>query len=655
MPKEKLYKKLQSDPIFIPFNNGFDYQYVKTYIQDNKEKINDINLIIKALSTVFFNQYFIELKDNFNKVVGRKSLSKDDIVDIMINFSNRDFYLLKVKTDDFISQKENYHIDEIANLSIESDFKELGSFNAQGVIEAKHDALNIILNLLLNQNFYSDGIKVDNEQLSDLYNLLGYASLYTVIKFAYDTAIWEGYDIVLLSKQNELKIKSHDPESSKIKRVGEQRLEKNITSSKIVVRSKYSEEGDFFRILSKQMKSKRKPKRLKSVFLINNYLHYKLADGFDDASISYELMTFAELTTYYQFLGNEVLPNFENLSLHDLITVFSEIQNLLSSSFNLKKVESKDIAYTLDLYKIYIQKNHLVDYLFAKLNYSKKQINIVVKLLSHEQGNYNIWEKPLIHRNDDLIPVFLPALSPNTLRLIDYWLEQGGFDLDIRGKLFENHIKKIIKAELNRKGFFVNIPRTNYFKNNKNEREEIDLIIELKTTIVVSEVKCIKFPFDPRDFHNMYKRLLDGAIQAKRKTKFIKDNISEFKEVFINSSKEIISLVITNFPIYSGSIIENIPVIDFSLLENYFLSGSLNKSPIGFDGKKLYKNDNPVSIIYYTDDDQFSNNLRSFILDPIPVRELKPKVYLSEKQLSLPEAHPKIVMDYAMIKDSEII
>ena len=153
----------------------------------------------------------------------------------------------------------------------------------------------------------------------------------------------------------------------------------------------------------------------------------------------------------------------------------------------------------------------------------------------------------------------------------------------------------------------------------------------------------------------MYKRLLDGAIQAKRKTKFIKDNISEFKEVFINSSKEIISLVITNFPIYSGSIIENIPVIDFSLLENYFLSGSLNKSPIGFDGKKLYKNDNPVSIIYYTDDDQFSNNLRSFILDPIPVRELKPKVYLSEKQLSLPEAHPKIVMDYAMIKDSEII
>lgn len=77
MSKEKLGKKLQSDPKFIPFNNGFDYQFVKTYIQNNKEEIKDINLIIKALSTVFFNQYFIELKDNFNKVIEQKSLAKD--------------------------------------------------------------------------------------------------------------------------------------------------------------------------------------------------------------------------------------------------------------------------------------------------------------------------------------------------------------------------------------------------------------------------------------------------------------------------------------------------------------------------------------------------------------------------------------------------
>lgn len=46
-------------------------------IQNNKEEIKDINLIIKALSTVFFNQYFIELKDNFNKVIEQKSLAKD--------------------------------------------------------------------------------------------------------------------------------------------------------------------------------------------------------------------------------------------------------------------------------------------------------------------------------------------------------------------------------------------------------------------------------------------------------------------------------------------------------------------------------------------------------------------------------------------------
>lgn len=656
MTKNKeLDKKLQSDPSFMPFNNNFNYDNILNYIKKNKNEFENLNPVTKALSTFIFNIYYKEFKENINHKVEEVNLSKEVLCEILIDLTNRDTYLVKLKSEDYLhTVKGDFHFEDLMNVNVNSDFKELGSFNLEGIIEAKHDALNTILNYLLNYQNESDNNKLENDILSCAYQMLGHANLYSVVKFAYDTAIWENY-YILYEGGPELKIKTSDRELSIIERIGEQRLDKNILSSKILTESNYSKKGEFYNIVSKKMKSKRKLKRLKSVLKNKNYLHYKLADGIDNKSISCELMLFAELTSYYNFLGDELLPNFENLSLHDIITIFSEIQNLLNHAFDLKKDEGEDFEHTIDLYKTYILRTELQEYLFQKLYYSKKQINIVIGLLSHEEGFFNIWQKPLIRRRDIIIPIFLPAISPNSLRLLDYWLEAGGFDLESRGKIFENHIKSVIKYEINKKGYFINIPTPSVFRNLKNDYEEIDLIIELKTIIIVSEVKCIKFPFEPRDFHNMLKRLKDGATQAKRKTKFLKDNFSEFSEHFRGDTKEIIPLVITNYPIYSGLKIENTPIIDYYLLEHYIVQGAFNKTPVRYDGKTIHKSNIHDEIIYYNNEDQFSNNLKDFLIDPIPVRELRSKIVIEEKLLTPGDCSPKIIMDYTKIDNSPII
>lgn len=651
----ELEKKLQSDPKVMPFNNNYDSDYILGYLKKNRAEFENKETLTKILSTLVFNGYYKDFKENLNQKLEEVNLSEETLCEVLINLTNRDSYLAKLKAGDFFRNvKDGFHIEDFMNINVKSAFEELGSFNLEGIIEAKHDALNSILNYLI--NFQNDSVNnsLSDEKLTCAYQMLGHANLYSVIKFAYDTSIWESYHI-LYEGGSELKIKTSNRELSIIERIGEHRLDKNVFSSIVQSQSDYYKKSEFYNIVSKKMKAKRKPKRLKSVLKINNYLHFKLADGFDSNSISNELKLYAQLTSYYNFLGDEILPNFENLSLHDIITIFAEIQNLLQHDFELNRDESEDFEHAINLYKTYIKRTNLQEYLFQKLYYSKKQLNIVIALLSHEGGYYNIWQKPLISRRDNLIPLFIPAISPNLLRLIDYWLETGGFDLESRGNIFEKHIKSVLTYETKKKGYFINIPTINVFRNQKDEFEEIDLVIEFKSKIIVAEIKCIKFPFEPRDFHNMLKRLKDGATQAKRKTKFLKDNFSEFSEHFHGDTKEIIPLVITNYPIYSGLKIENTPIIDYYLLEHYIVQGAFNKTPVRYDGKTIHKSNIHDEIIYYNNEDQFSNNLKDFLIDPIPVRELRSKIVIEEKLLTPGGCSPKIIMDYTKIDNSPII
>jgi hypothetical protein len=307
------------------------------------------------------------------------------------------------------------------------------------------------------------------------------------------------------------------------------------------------------------------------------------------------------------------------------------------------------------LFKLKIKKHELIEYLLRKTKYSRNQVKQTLELFIQKEGFYNIWERPLIEIENFLFPLILPLISPNTLRMLDYWLEKGGFDLDSRGSLFEKHIKNILSFEFKRKGYEFNIPIENTFRNNNEKFEEIDLIIELKKITLLAEVKCIKYPFDPRDYCNMYSRLSEGAEQINRKAKFLNDNIDYFKN---NSflSKPIVKLVITNYPVFSGSEIDGVSITDFSLLENYFINGKFGKGRMVGTKKGVEIDDTFHSEIkYYQNEDELSDNLENFFKNPVPITEKLKDIYIEETQISLPEANPKIIMDYVKFKQSNEI
>jgi hypothetical protein len=60
-------------------------------------------------------------------------------------------------------------------------------------------------------------------------------------------------------------------------------------------------------------------------------------------------------------------------------------------------------------------------------------------------------------------------------------------------------------------------------------------------------------------------------------------------------------------------------------------------------------------IKYYTNENEFSDNLEKFFMNPIPITEKLKDVYIEETQITIPNANPKIIMDYIKFKQSNNI
>lgn len=575
MEKSKLQKKLKSDKRFIPYNEKYDFNYILEYLKKTIDSDESIDLKHNALNSSFFNPYYKELKNYYQEIINRNSLSKETFLELLITFANRDLYLLTERIRKSFNDKNEFHYDEMMNSTFQSNIQELGEINAQAGLEASHDGLNLVMNMVF-QNYREENndSHYNLNQLDDCVKLLGFSNIYIVIKSGYDIAIWENYAIRFSKENKELKIKVLEKKNQFLNKVGEFRLERNIFYSKILILSSFQKKNAFYKQISFEANKKRKAKRLKNVEVIDNELKYKLANGFEKKSVLNELQSFSSLTTYYGFIRNEKLPNLDKVNIE------------------------------LERY---------------------------------------------------LIPVMLPLLSPNTLRMLDYWLEKGGFDLDSRGALFEKYIKDKLLDTLNQKGFKVNIPTQNIFRNKKDEFEEIDLILELKNITLIAEIKCIKYPFDPRDYSNMLQRLSEGAKQINRKTEFLKSNVNDFDgESYL--FKPFVKLVITNYPIFSGYIIQGVPVADFSLIENYFVKGAFGKGRMKRTKKVIEIDDTFHSEIrYYHNENEFSDNLENFFMNPIPITEKLKDIYIEETQISLPKVNPKIIMDYVKFKQTNTI
>lgn len=643
--EKSINKKLRTDPIFNPFNKAFDFKIVKDFVEKQSVKYDKSNFKFEAalsscLMAYYLNPLFTEVYKSFKHRFETSNLTSREILYFLVIISNRNYIILHSMMSEHSRNQSSHHYLDAYRYQVDSTDESIGKVDAKNFIEGDVDNLMNILNYLRffeNENFKTKKNHISEiESVSNILSLALDGSFYNTIKQTYDDAIWNRGYLYYNSEEKKIVVDYHSHDEEKLLRVGHIRLFRNsfgtyLNHLDLNQNKKFNSPFEKFK----------NSKRIKNVYLNNGYIGYKLAKGVDKLEADNEIKLLSELETYYPFIKNEKFPNFKEINLRKFLVMFCSLRHLTREVVSKISIVNDEIQEIEDFYKFpfRIKVEDLKRYLSIKLKFSSKQINSFLSLLEvkfDKKNRIDLWDRPLIRYDDEYIFTLIGINDSIIVHLLDIWLNDGGFSLDRRGKMLEDYIKETIANQIKRKRYYYYIPEKSNFEIPGKGKEEIDLLLNLKNCLIVAEVKCIKYPIKKRDYHNAYKRLMQAANQVIRKTEFIIKNKDYFdKEVDGIDDKKIVKLVITNFPNFSGFIINDVPIVDLFLLEAYILSGKLSKRKIQFRKNKSSRQDEVETIKFYKNEDEFSNNFDKTMREHPAIEEIKSAIEVIPTKKSL--------------------
>jgi hypothetical protein len=650
--KYSIIRKLKRDKCFNPFNNHFNYQIVQKEIFEALENTNNSERIDLLTGLSVFNSYYVNYYNCVRSIIHSIGIKPEELTRHFMSMTNYNYYCSLKNIQSKISNKGKADFSDLLKFKVKPNLFE--PTDAIASLETSVDLLNVIFNYIHSKDVHINTSKVQEEKefTKNVLEVWRLSNLYYVIKESYNLAIWEGGYIFIDEDNKNLFIKYRNENYPIIFKIGILRLHQNTFVFAQNIKNLVYGDNRVQEILLKSFREFRKPKAIKSVELEDGVIKYKLAKREDKDSFINVLQIYSQVNVYYPFLKDVNLPNFTELSLNKLLVLFSELQNLVNKAFELK-IENDKINGISDLHKFSygIKINDLRKYLASKTKFSDKQINEFIKLLEYSTGRDDLWKKPFVKQQNCYLFPLIAIRNPQIIYLIDEWIEAGGLSLDYRGPLFENYIKNALTNELNKKNFFFKIPQRKKFSDRNGNKEEIDLILITKKSVLIAEVKCIKYPMNSRSRHDAINRLQKGAAQVNRKTNYLLANQKAFEEDIGDiENKEIVKAVITNYPTFSGLELEGVPIIDFFLLETYINPGQLVlKAMISSNtNTKIFSlGKDSKTIKFYANEDEFSSNLRHYLENPPAVRSLFPQFELKDCQVSLEEATFQIYVQIA--------
>lgn len=657
----QLRKKLIRNKKFYPFNDGFERDVVLKNLQDclKKDNLNDVDLklIDTALVATLLNPSFTETFNYLKKNIFESNLSIDELIKYCLAFVNRQLSILNKIVSEKYTEQSEHNYEDLFRTKIDSIDPSIGKLDAQSAIESNIDALHTLFNFA---NYFRNKLPAKNPNHEDIKSLevikrLNIAStFFYILKSEYDDCIWNNGYAIFDEDKKVLRFHNFEPNNLILKRVGFFRLQRNSFAYYLVAKDHLENNNQFALAIKHSFRKNKKAKRIKNVELQNGCISYRLGDGIDKQELNWEIKNNSEFLSYYNFIQDVNLPKLNNLTLSDILILFDTLQHLFRKVFEIR-VENDEVYNLIDFQKFpfKINRQNLKNYLISRTIYLPKQINQFLELLCNKVGKrINFWDYPFIVNGEYLYFPIISVIHPITLVLTDRWLEDGGFNLDVRGNYLESYIKRTLKEELHIKNYFFKIPEESIFKIPNGNFEEIDLIVNLRYVCIIAEVKCIKFPMEARDDHNALSRLKEGAKQIKRKSKFILQHKDQFEKIIGTiEGKEIINLVITNYPTFTGYKLEDIPVVDFFLLDAYINSGKIVNKKKTTLNDKLIKDETVSEIIFYNNEKEFCLNLHNHMTQPPAIETLKDLFQIKMNKISLSNMNYEIYVESADFKE----
>lgn len=653
--ENNIRKGFRNNPRINPFSDKFDpavlLEELKKYA-DNfmMADVQASKMIETAMAAFRLNKFYTEIYDVLKKRILNSASTPSELTLRQIAAVNRHYMILSEKREKELLNAE-LHFEDNFRQKIKSADATIGMLDPGAALEGEIDALNVALNYIK----YFEGLTAPDDAMAEIKYVETtkaislFSVLYYTVKNCFDDCTWNNGFMFYDKDAEFFRITFPDPDELILGKIGFYRLQRNgLGSYYQMVASIRPGATNIFSIGG----DKKRKQRIARAYHANGYIYYGLEAGLDEAESDWELQTKSNLDTYYDYIENVSLPNLPQLDLLDLITMFTMVQHLFRKVAH-KYVEQDDIITRSDFLKFptRVKEQGLHNYLSARSNYTSEQINAFIELLTNKATKRtDFWNYPFLRMGDDLLFPLLTIIDPMTYYLIDCWLEDGGYSLDNRGKFFEDHIKDYLNRKLTENKFEHFIPTTPKFFNKNNEYEEVDLFLNLKNVVLIGEVKCIKYPMGPRDYYNAYSRLEGGSSQVNRKVDFIIKYAEELKPVIGDiEHKEIVKVVITNYPNFTGYRINDVAVIDFFLLESYVATGTITSHKITTDNGTV-TNEITNRIVLYDDEKSFNTSLKDSIYKPKSVEQIKPLIDLTENKITIANLDFQIFVQAAEFK-----
>jgi hypothetical protein len=651
----RLRKILQNRIELNPFNDKFrkdDFLQIIVSEIGLTELINDdLSDTVKLLT--FLNQNYIDFYSTLKKYLLQSNVSYNVLLDLLFVSFNRNFLIISQQITEKHKGEDEFR--EKAFFSHKLTSRSGSEVEARTALETDIDAFIYVLNFV--RYIKPVDIRVDNLKQEDIainksYSIQALSKYYALLKVLFDDSIWStGYWKISVGGIKPIfNVIFPDNNLLLVYQTGLLRFQRYLSSLYYINYIQIKSNSAYGRLLFNSIKAKYKERRIKNVTILKGFIAYKLAKGFGINEICEDLKNQIAITTFYSYMKNVKFDLMDGLALMDLVTLFSLLQDLINKIVQIKFDDSINSLNDLEKFPIKIESENLINYFLQRSVYNSKQVKIFLELVSYSYGDrIDLWERPLVKYNNVYYLCFLPLVAPILLNLMDHWIEAGGFTLDKRGTYLEDYLTQSCKTLLTEKGFYNQIPKIKKYYNKGGRFEEIDLILILKNVVVVAEIKCIKYPYNSRDRHNSLRRLNEGVKQIIRKTKFLND---WYREIPTLSSelvgKELIPIVITNYPLYTGYEIDGVPIADFCLLEGFFSSGKMTEYKIFGDGKREILKQQ----IYYKNEDEMNASVKPFFRKPYPVEELAAYFEIINQRLSFDEFDYELYATAAVISDS---
>ena len=311
--------------------------------------------------------------------------------------------------------------------------------------------------------------------------------------------------------------------------------------------------------------------------------------------------------------------------IHDLVQL---LMKPLPRPTSLNPAEVERLA-------LLVARRELVSVVSRALDVDEEAAKLLIEFLSFkprakgDKGNRGLWAAPVVPvPGTDLLAFALPALATsNAIRKCEAWMERGGLDDNLsrgaRGDLYETEFRQEIRKALTQNSLLTDARCAKHsIKKDADFGEQIDLLIQLGSLLIVGEVKCFLSPADSIERFRYFKKLKAASSQARSKAALLgtrPDVVARALEITEERARQlrVLPIVVTNQGFGFSLDVGGCRVVEAGFLKSYLGAGKL-VTEMAIDPRSGHQSHH--STVFYRDQAEAEREFEATMANPIILR-----------------------------------